>query len=525
MDNTKIEKNKINANTSFILVGFIILLLSFVFFKNAWVSDDSYIIFRSVEQFHAGNGPNWNSGQRVQSFTSPLWFALLVFIRFFTSDAFFGQFFLSMVIFSILLVVLYNSFKPKAFLSLGLLLIVSNGFFDYTSSGLENILVYLISSIFILKSINYDARAHEGGANGDFWKAIILWSLLPICRLDLVSLFFFPLIALLFVRKSSGKSIIKPIIVAVFPTFIWSCFSLLYYGALFPNTAYAKLNTGIARMDLVNQGLQYFIVTFRADPITILIPFVAIFLLWKANTAFSKALSVGIVFNFLYILSVGGDFMRGRFFSFSYLAAAIALVCFYKSFFSGEVCGKYFCLNSLLIFLTIFSITFPFTPLNTGLEHRNFNLDSGIADERGYYFDVCSLYAYLYNDKNKVFPDFEWSQIGAQIASVGVKYLENDFNGMLGYWAGTKPLIIDRMGLSDPFLARIPISSKKGWRVGHYKRKVPVEYRNSIQTGKNMFNDGKYSELYRLVSLAAFEDKFFSIERLKAIVKLNLGKY
>ena len=56
-------------------------LTIWVFIKNAWVTEDAYIIFRSVEQVFAGNGPVWNPHERVQAFTSPLWFGVLVLTR------------------------------------------------------------------------------------------------------------------------------------------------------------------------------------------------------------------------------------------------------------------------------------------------------------------------------------------------------------------------------------------------------------------------------------------------------------
>ena len=41
--------------------------LFFVFVKNAWMSDDAYISFRSVEQLIAGNGPRWNAFERMSA--------------------------------------------------------------------------------------------------------------------------------------------------------------------------------------------------------------------------------------------------------------------------------------------------------------------------------------------------------------------------------------------------------------------------------------------------------------------------
>ena len=37
--------------------------------------DDGVHLFRSVDQILAGNGPVFNAGERVESFTSPLWLA------------------------------------------------------------------------------------------------------------------------------------------------------------------------------------------------------------------------------------------------------------------------------------------------------------------------------------------------------------------------------------------------------------------------------------------------------------------
>lgn len=48
-----------------------VLVYILVFLKNAWVGDDAYILFCSLEQLLDGNGPRWNPHERVQVFTSP----------------------------------------------------------------------------------------------------------------------------------------------------------------------------------------------------------------------------------------------------------------------------------------------------------------------------------------------------------------------------------------------------------------------------------------------------------------------
>jgi arabinofuranosyltransferase len=327
---------------------------------------------------------------------------------------------------------------------------------------------------------------------------------------------------LIFNGYDNTKNRVKVTLIMFLPLFLWTIFSLLYYGAAFPNTAYAKIFTGIPRGELIVQGFKYCWVTLVQDPITILLIMAAILLPLFVKENYTKYVSVALLLNLLYIVWVGGDFMRGRFFFASYVLAVICLVMQLETLYA-KACSQTVCYGAVVFYIAYIAI-FPFTPLNTGLNYTNFNLSYGIADERGYYFDVCSLYSYLYAKPDKVFPDFEWSHLGKQIARSKVNYLENDFNGMLGYWAGTRPIIIDRLGLADPLLSRLPVSDKENWRIGHFKREVPDEYRQSIEKGENLFKQPLH-ELYRLVSLATKSKDFFSLERIGAVIKLNLGIY
>ena len=46
-------------------------------FLHRWTFDDGFIYFRTVDQILAGNGPVFNAGERVETFTSPLWMTVL----------------------------------------------------------------------------------------------------------------------------------------------------------------------------------------------------------------------------------------------------------------------------------------------------------------------------------------------------------------------------------------------------------------------------------------------------------------
>lgn len=500
------------------MLGF--ALLVFVFFKNAWVCDDAYINFRSIEQLYSGNGPNWNPNQRVQVYTSPLWYWMLALTRLISPDLYFNAINLS---FLLLLLLTYLVFRRLSLFAAGIvffLFAASNAFVDYSSSGLENILAsLLVASAFLFcdKALAQETESSKYGR-----LALVSLALLPVCRHDLVTIALPFAVMLVYKAKKTAEKVAR-ILLMLSPLTLWSILSLVYYGAFFPNTAYAKLSTGIPRSKMIYQGLNYIAVTFSQDPITMVVIIAAIITGFLSKTGSGYAVSSSLLLNMAYIIWAGGDFMRGRFFSSGYVIAAVYLAQVIDRS-NILFCNRRMCFGAVLIFV-VYLVLFPYTPLNTGLSYTNFNLEHGIADERGYYFDVCSLYSYLYSKTGDVFPDFEWSHIGKQIAESRINYLESDFNGMLGYWAGTSTIIIDRMGLADPFLARLPVATSTEWRIGHFKREVPEAYRKSLETGKNEFQPGSWHDLYDLVKIVTMDKPLISWERFAAIVRLNLGLY
>jgi len=142
------NKNKI------LLISFVLVFL-FVIIKNAWISDDAYITYRSIENFIHGYGLVHNVGERVQTFTHPLWFFILsglnyiwqnVFSFDYWSQMYYTNIFLSMFLsFTTIIFITFliaKSYKG-AILTL-VILLSSRSFMDYTTSGLENPLTFLI---------------------------------------------------------------------------------------------------------------------------------------------------------------------------------------------------------------------------------------------------------------------------------------------------------------------------------------------------------------------------------------------
>jgi arabinofuranosyltransferase len=54
------------------------LFFAAVVLRTAWVSDDAFITFRTVDNALNGAGLRWNPAERVQTYTHPLWMLLVL---------------------------------------------------------------------------------------------------------------------------------------------------------------------------------------------------------------------------------------------------------------------------------------------------------------------------------------------------------------------------------------------------------------------------------------------------------------
>ena len=59
-----------------VLVGIYVLLVALSITMKAWVYEDAYITFRTIDNLMNGYGLRWNPDKRVQTFTHPLWMFL-----------------------------------------------------------------------------------------------------------------------------------------------------------------------------------------------------------------------------------------------------------------------------------------------------------------------------------------------------------------------------------------------------------------------------------------------------------------
>lgn len=99
--------------------------------------------------------------------------------------------------------------------------------------------------------------------------------------------------------------------------------------------------------------------------------------------------------------------------------------------------------------------------------------------------------------------------------------------GFYGYSLGPDYIIIDKLGLTDPFLSKLPIFGDfqcHNWRVGHYERQISQQYLSSVIQGKNNFKNDSLGILYEAIKEITQGD-IFSKKRLREIININAGKY
>lgn len=468
--------------------------------KDAWVCDDAYITFRTVDHFWLGHGLEWNVGERVQGSTHPLWLLALVALQPFTGEPFWASVVLGLAATGGALAMLGGRVAPSwtaaalGFVALG----ASKAFVDFSTSGLESPL-----SHFLLVVAAAAALAASDGLLG------VAAGLLLLCRLDLL-LVVGPLLLLRFVRRRGASAwALGP--AAALPA-AWMALSVVYFGEPLPNTALAKLAQQIPLADRVDQGLAYLDNSLAWDPVTLPTIGVGVLagLLCARREPVAAALALGAALGVVYAVSVGGDFMSGRFLAAPLVAAVCALV---RAF--GEGVAWRAGAAGLAALVLGASATNPRSPLRTGLDYTDVSWDeTGIADERGFYFQAQGVLPMLRQGRRPEKPGrpetHDWGDTVLVDRTVGIN----------GYTAGPHVHLIDRYALTDALLARLPVRYAKGWRPGHWDRPIPKGYRATLRSGRFQFADPDIGACFERVR-AVHAGPLFTAERWAAIWTLN----
>jgi arabinofuranosyltransferase len=94
--------------------------------------------------------------------------------------------------------------------------------------------------------------------------------------------------------------------------------------------------------------------------------------------------------------------------------------------------------------------------------------------------------------------------------------------GFFGFAAGPEVHVVDMLGLADPLLARLP--ARRPWQIGHYYRRIPDGYMETLGSGTPRFADPGVAAYYEKLRLIT-RGPLWAGERWRAIVGMNTGKY
>jgi arabinofuranosyltransferase len=95
--------------------------------------------------------------------------------------------------------------------------------------------------------------------------------------------------------------------------------------------------------------------------------------------------------------------------------------------------------------------------------------------------------------------------------------------GLIGYAAGPRVHLVDVWALGDPLLARLP-SRQDRWTIGHFARRTPEGYPETIESGSNRIVESGVAAFYDRLSLLT-RAPLWTRERWRAIAKMNRGEY
>jgi arabinofuranosyltransferase len=460
--------------------------------RDAWLCDDAFITFRVVDNFHNGFGLRWNVVDRVQVFTHPLWCLALLCV---------GGVFENLP-----LIVPRPGRKELDLVLLALLIPASKAVVQFATSGLEGPLAFLLLALLVLAC---------GGLTPE-WNRRDRWLPLLAAAVVLTRHDFVLIVAPLFIawvaRKNTRKAAM-PIVVGVTAVAIWEFFSFVYYGGLVPNTALAKLYTGLSFFDSASHGLRYIVDFVLRDPAgTIGLVTCLLLLMVRRKDHQARAVATGILLYSFYIVVIGGDFMSGRFFAVPvFLAVAEAVRTDGENTRPLSDSFPGVCATAIILVVLHF---FGFDGFVRDNNSRN-----GISDERRVYAPALSLAAV--HDGGPI-QRVSWVRAAQELGNTGPSVMRAIAVGVVGYYGGPNVHILDVNALGDPLLSRLP--ARSGSRIGHFERRIPEGYEDSLQSGSLVIDDPDLREYCRVV-WSVTRGPVWSASRLGESNRLITGGY
>ncbi|WP_145978793.1 hypothetical protein [Granulicoccus phenolivorans] len=463
------------------------------------MSDDGFINVRVVMELHAGNGPVFNPGERVELTTSTLWFYLLALVSWIvpaeisvTAVVLGWICAVAAFVFAALGAVRFARASGQADgfpLPAGLLVVAAIPvMWDFATSGLEPAITFAWLAICFwglarrLPVPGVEGPKPEPRAAWDpLWLPIVI-GLGYLVRPDaaLYSVGF--AVALLWQSRRSWKGWVAAALLAVALPLAYQIFRMGYYGILVPNTALAK-GAGNALWGLGGNYAWLFLNGFALWlPLLIgglLLAYRLRHLIGQRNRA-AIALVAGTVVpalaHVVYVIRVGGDFMHGRFLLPPLFALMLPIGVLFVNWAPAR---RWLAVSvAMLVLWAIYPVALyrPVIALGHGVTDERLHYTTyvpshetvHIADWQGHIFAVRGAEArrdleagrrYYRTEHNVFFPAADGIRVAHAFPSIGVYSVV----------AGTDVIIVDTLGLADPIAARIPMPTQPE-KIGHVER-------------------------------------------------------
>lgn len=285
------------------------------------IVDDGWIYLRIAQNTVAGNGPVFNAGERVETYTGPVWLAILSLLGWFRPTALPWIAVLAGIMSTIagLALAIAGSARlcrqltsQHVLLPFGALIFVSVAtVWTYASTGLETgiTFLWLAACLWVLVAWARDDRI-------PWWGAVVL-GLGPLVRPDLaVASLVFLLTAVAGSWPSRGwRGVLRVLLWAAALPVLYQAFRMLYFGQVVATTAIAKegakLRPGWGWDYLRNFVEPYWLVF----PLAVtLVVFVIMYLRLQGTRWRMAALALPVagILHGSFVVLVGGDYMHAR---------------------------------------------------------------------------------------------------------------------------------------------------------------------------------------------------------------------
>jgi hypothetical protein len=453
--------------------------------SRASLVDDSFVSFRYAENLANGKGLVFNPGEYVEGFTNFLWTMIISGLYLVLPfDAPHIGLFLSMASYTGNLIVIYlvsgsllSDHSPWCHVPIAVILsALQSTMVEFGTTGLEAGFTSLLVNLGVLFYLDRMDLKGAGLSGACFTMAcfsrpdhaIFYFSAAAALAVEVLAAAFTvhevePTGLARLWRREMGRLFAFVAPAAAYAGLM--AFRYTYYGSILPNTFFAKSVEEL----YWSQGIIYSLTFFLGSHFWTLLPLLVIWLLKRRGSERVVRMKIFFALSFLltnaYIVKIGGDFMYGRFYVtlIPLIFIVVEDLVYYTLSLERHRWATYYAIVAFA-FAGIASLTVAGVKIVGPAPIRWFVANEGQIYKVVSWFPLEIKHHSYY--AGKLFEKtFHERGLRVPIATSGI--------GMVGYYS--KQVVIDRLGLTDAFVAANPVY-RRG-RPGHEKS-APEEYFN-----------------------------------------------